>query len=100
MADPLEQAGCWAEHFFHIHGKDARVDHPLIARQGLYGAARWSASCFPGNGETDWRVLIEILRNSGYQGTIDSEGWNDAEWSGDRELQGQSRAMKYLKSCR
>ncbi len=100
LADPIEQLKSWSDHIFHVHGKDARIDRTIIADHGLYGAKRWSASCFPGNGETDWRELIGILRNSAYQGTIDIEGWNDAEWSGNRELQGQSQAMDYLKSCR
>jgi len=100
FADPIVQAMEWSGRFLHLHGKDARINRSMVASHGIYGADRWNDSCFPGNGETDWKALFKILRNSSYAGTIDIEGWNDAEWSGERELDGQARALEYLKSCR
>jgi len=99
LADPYAQLEAWLPKIFHLHGKDARIDRRLLAARGLYGSARWHASCFPGNGDTDWRPILDILGRRGYTGTIDIEGWNDAEWSGDREREGQTRALAYLKSC-
>jgi sugar phosphate isomerase/epimerase len=66
----------------------------------LYGARRWHDSCLPGRGDTDWRALFALLRAKGYGGSIDIEGWNDAEWSGDREIEGQRQALAYLRTCR
>ena len=98
LADPYSQLEAWFSKIFHIHGKDARIDKRLLAARGLYGSKRWAASCFPGNGDTDWRPILDFLGNRDYTGTIDIEGWNDAEWSGERELEGQARALAYLKS--
>jgi sugar phosphate isomerase/epimerase len=100
MADPLAQLKDWLPRIIHIHGKDARVNRELLASRGLYGSGRWHQSCLPGNGDTDWRKVLRILVDSGYAGTVDIEGWNDAEWAGERELTGQLRALAYLKECR
>lgn len=100
LVDPLAQAADWADRIFHVHGKDARVDRTALARHGLYGEVKWYSSCFPGNGDTDWRRIFHLLSARGYQGAVDVEGWNDADWCGDRELEGQYRALNYLRTCR
>jgi sugar phosphate isomerase/epimerase len=100
LIDPIAQARIWAGRFFHVHGKDARVDRQALAERGLYGARKWHAPCFPGNGDTDWSELFVVLDAAGYDGTVDVEGWNDSEWSGEREIEGQRRALDYLRSCR
>ena len=100
LADPYAQLEVWLPKILHLHGKDARIDRPLLAARGLYGSTRWHSSHFPGNGDTDWRRILDFLGRRGYTGTIDIEGWNDAEWSGERELEGQAKALAYLKSCR
>jgi sugar phosphate isomerase/epimerase len=100
LADPLRQLREWLPRIMHIHGKDARVDRDLLAEKGLYGVKRWAVSCFPGRGDTDWGAVFSLLREAGYGGTVDIEGWNDGEWSGDREIEGQRQALEYLKMCR
>ncbi|MGD9941406.1 MAG: sugar phosphate isomerase/epimerase family protein [Clostridia bacterium] len=100
LADPLAQLKDWLPRIIHIHGKDARVNRELLASRGLYGSNRWHQPCLPGNGDTDWRELLRILVDGGYAGAVDIEGWNDAEWGGERELAGQLRALAYLKECR
>lgn len=100
LADPLVQLKDWLPRIFHVHGKDARVDRDLLAARGLYGKTRWHQSCLPGNGDTDWYSLFKCLSDGGYAGTVDVEGWNDADWAGERELAGQLRALAYLKECR
>lgn len=99
LADPLIQAEMWADRFIHIHGKDARINRKTLMTKGIFGAQKYYTSCFPGNGETDWKKLISLLETKGYSGTIDIEGWNDAEWSGEKEIEGQKRALDYLLSC-
>ncbi|MFQ3620128.1 MAG: sugar phosphate isomerase/epimerase [Spirochaetales bacterium] len=99
LADPLLQLKQWVSRIIHIHGKDARIDKKLIAERGIYASRKYYASCFPGNGDTDWSIIFQILKHHGYKGTVDIEGWNDAEWSGDREIEGQCRALDYLISC-
>lgn len=100
LIDPLAQAETWMSRIIHVHGKDARIDRALLAERGLYGEAKWHASCFPGNGDTDWARLFSILDAGGYTGTVDVEGWNDANWSGKKEIEGQRRALDYLLGCR
>lgn len=100
FVDPLAQLARRLPRIFHIHGKDARLDHRLLAERGLFGREKSFASCFPGNGDTDWAALFHILNSHSYGGTVDVEGWNDADWSVDRELEGQSRALAHLKACR
>lgn len=99
LADPLLQADIWADYFIHIHGKDARINRAQVAQVGIFGAEKYYASCFPGNGDTDWKTLIKILQKHHFTGTIDIEGWNDAQWSGNKEIAGQKRALDYLLSC-
>jgi sugar phosphate isomerase/epimerase len=100
LIDPYTQLREWLPRLLHVHGKDVRVDRKLLAERGLYGAKHWSASCFPGNGDTDWKTIFTILRQGGYTGSVDIEGWNDKEWSGEKEIEGQRRALKYLRRCR
>jgi sugar phosphate isomerase/epimerase len=100
LADPLPQLAAWAPKVFHVHGKDARIDRALVAERGLYGARKFHESCLPGNGDTDWKEVFRILEASGYAGAIDIEGWNDAIWSREREIEGQLRALAYLKRTR
>ncbi|MDR2019716.1 MAG: sugar phosphate isomerase/epimerase [Treponema sp.] len=100
LADPLPQLREWLPRIMHVHGKDARIDRKLLAEKGLYGLKRWAVSCFPGRGDTDWGHVFFLLQEAGYGGTVDIEGWNDGEWSGDREIEGQRRALEYLRTCR
>jgi sugar phosphate isomerase/epimerase len=100
LADPYAQLKEWLPRIFHIHGKDARVDRKLLAGRGLYGVKHWAASCFPGEGDADWKTIFAILRQGGYTGSVDIEGWNDKEWSGEKEIEGQRRALEYLRHCR
>ena len=100
LADPLPQLKTWLDHIIHIHGKDSRINKQLIQKQGLYGPERWHASCFPGFGDTSWEQLFDLLLSGTYTGTVDIEGWNDAQWSGEQEIPGQVAALTYLRACR
>lgn len=100
LIDPMQQLKKWLPRIYHIHGKDSRIDWSLLKEHGLYGNANWHASCFPGFGDTDWSSIFHILNEGGYKGSIDIEGWNDANFSGDREIEGQLKALSYLKGAR
>lgn len=100
LADPIDQLREWLPRIYHIHGKDARIDHELLHRKGLYGAQKWYTSCLPGFGDSNWASVFRILREGAYQGTVDIEGWNDADWSGEKEIEGQLRALHHLKQSR
>jgi sugar phosphate isomerase/epimerase len=98
--DSVIQLAQWAPRVFHVHGKDSRIDHALLASRGLFGAESWHKSCFPGRGDFDWAKAFAILNAHGYEGTIDIEGWNDRDYCGGREIAGQVEALRYLKQVR
>lgn len=86
--DPMGDINDWADRIIHVHGKDAEAGNGAVIQT------------LPGNGSTDWRLILSQLENTGYSGTIDIEGYHDREWSGDREIDGQVKALEYLKACR
>jgi len=44
--------------------------------------------------------VITILRQAGYRGSIDIEGWHDPVYRDGLEMTGQVYALKYLQKCR
>lgn len=100
LIDPIPQLREWAPRIFNIHGKDANVAWDIVRKQGVNGVRRFSWDRTPGFGDTDWTEIITILHQSGYQGTIDIEGWHDPVYCGELELTGQVASLEYLKRCR
>lgn len=98
--DPLPQLRSWASRIFHLHGKDAEIDHPALARYGHFGPRRTVWHRLPGFGITDWREIIRILLEAGYQGCIDIEGGHDPVFRGDRDPEGQLHALHHLRTAR
>ncbi len=86
---PLTQLSGWVNKIVHVHGKDA-----LTEESGEI------VHCLPGRGQTDWAEVFEILKQAGFRGSVDIEGYHDPEWKGDREIPGQIRSLNYLKKCR
>jgi sugar phosphate isomerase/epimerase len=54
----------------------------------------------PGFGDTDWTALIGILREAGWRGSIDIEGFHDPVYRDALETTGQVAALNYLGRCR
>lgn len=54
----------------------------------------------PGFGDSDWTAIISDLRQGGFKGCIDIEGWHDPVYQGELEMTGQVYALNYLKQCR
>ncbi len=100
LIDPLPQLRHWVSRIYHIHGKDAQIDWDVIQREGIRSGLPYVAHRTPGFGETDWTRLISELRQHGYQGSIDIEGWHDPVYCGELEMTGQVHALNYLKRCR
>lgn len=100
LIDPLPQLAVWAPRIFHLHGKDANVHHHIISRHGVYGRERFAWHRMPGFGDTDWTEILRLLRDAGFNGSIDIEGFHDPVYCGDRETEGQVKALHYLKNCR
>ena len=100
LIDPIAQLRKWAGKVFHVHGKDATVMWDVIREHGVHGPKQVVFHRTPGFGDTNWTDVITILRQNGYTGTIDIEGWHDPVYKGDLEMMGQVRGMQYLKQCR
>lgn len=100
LIDPLAQLRQWAPRIFHVHGKDATVDWAQLRATGLRGGKPWVWHRTPGFGDSNWTDIISILRQHGFRGSIDIEGWHDPVYRDDLEMTGQVHALQYLKQCR
>ena len=102
LIDPMPQLRRWIEKgkIFHVHGKDATVDWNIVREFGVHGPRQFAWHRTPGFGDTNWTDVITILRQNGYTGSIDIEGWHDSVYKGDLEMTGQVHGMNYLKNCR
>jgi sugar phosphate isomerase/epimerase len=100
LIDPLPQLKRWMPRIFHLHGKDAGVLRDVIAQHGVFGCERFAWHRLPGFGDSDWRDILRTLREAGYGGTIDIEGYHDPVFKDEREIEGQTKALHYLKACR
>ena len=74
---------------FHVHGKDATVLHDVIRCQGIRGSEPFVYHRTPGFGDTDWADVITLLRQGGFRGSIDVEGWHDPVYRDQLEMTGR-----------
>ncbi len=100
LIDPIPNLKQYIDKVFHIHGKDATVHWDVIRTKGIRGGEPVVHHRTPGFGDTNWTDVISILRQHGYRGCIDIEGWHDPVYRGDLEMTGQVHALNYLKRCR
>lgn len=100
LIDPLPQLRKWLPKVFHVHGKDATIAWDTVSEYGIHGPKEFVWHRTPGFGDTNWTDLITILRQGGYEGTIDIEGFHDPVYKGELEMTGQVHGLNYLKKCR
>jgi sugar phosphate isomerase/epimerase len=100
FVEPIRQLRKYASRVYHIHGKDATVNHDVIEDYGIRSGMDIVWHRTPGFGDTNWADVITILRKAGFQGSIDIEGWHDPVYNGELEMTGQVYALDYLRSCR
>lgn len=98
--DPLPQLRKWVGKIHHIHGKDATVCPDLVREWGIRSGRYVVYHRTPGFGDTNWVDLITILRQAGWRGAIDIEGWHDPVYREELEMTGQVFALNHLKHCR
>ncbi len=74
--DPVPNLRKFASRIFHVHAKDAYVDHALLA---TYGPCHPGVTehRFPGLGQADWGQIIHTLLRIGYDSDLTIEGWHD-----------------------
>ncbi|MFC3747209.1 sugar phosphate isomerase/epimerase family protein [Paenibacillus sp. GCM10012306] len=100
LIDPIPQLRKWTDKIFHVHGKDATIAWDIVKEYGIHGSKEYVWHRTPGFGDTNWADIITILRQAGYKGTIDIEGWHDPVYKDELEMTGQVHALNYLKHCR
>lgn len=100
LIDPIPQLRKWVDRVYHVHGKDATVALDVLEREGLRSGKPWVWHRTPGFGDTNWTDIITILRQAGFKGSIDIEGWHDPIYRDELEMTGQVYALQYLQACR
>ena len=100
LVDPLPQLRAYAPRIWHIHGKDATVRWDVIRTHGLRGGVPCVQHRTPGFGDTNWTDLISVLREAGWRGSIDVEGFHDPVYRDALETTGQTAALAYLRRYR
>ncbi|MFB9278781.1 sugar phosphate isomerase/epimerase family protein [Cohnella cellulosilytica] len=100
LIDPIPQLRKWVGKIFNVHGKDATIAWDIVREYGIHGPKAFVWHRSPGFGDTNWTDIISILRQNGYEGSIDIEGFHDPVYRGDWEMTGQVHSLRYLKQCR
>jgi sugar phosphate isomerase/epimerase len=100
LVDPLPQLRRHVHRIWHVHGKDATIRWDVIREHGIRGGVSYVQHRTPGFGDTDWTGLISILREAGWRGSIDIEGFHDPVYRDALETTGQVAALEYLRRCR
>lgn len=100
LIDPIPQLRKYVNRVYHVHGKDATIAWDVIKSEGIRGGVQTIWHRTPGFGDSNWTDIITILRQAGYTGSIDIEGWHDPVYRGELEMTGQVFALNYLKHCR
>ena len=100
LIDPMPQLRTWADRMFHIHGKCCNIRRDVIQQYGISSPEPFAYHRFPGLGDCNWTDIISDLRQAGYRGSIDIEGWHDPVYRDALEMTGQVHSLNYLKQCR
>jgi sugar phosphate isomerase/epimerase len=100
LIDPLPQLRKYVKKVFHLHGKDASIRWDVIRERGIGGCQPFAFHRTPGFGDSNWTDIISALREGGFVGSIDIEGWHDPIYRDDLEMTGQVAGLAYLKRCR
>lgn len=100
LIDPIPQLRKWVDKIFNVHGKDATIAWDVVREYGIHGPKEFVWHRTPGFGDSNWTDIISILKQGGYEGSIDIEGWHDPVYKDELEMTGQVHALNYLKRCR
>jgi sugar phosphate isomerase/epimerase len=74
--DPVTNIHKFGSRIFHVHAKDAFINHPLL---GVYGICHPGVAehRFPGLGQANWAEIVHALLRAGYDSDLNIEGWHD-----------------------
>ena len=91
--DPVTALRRYVGHVAHVQAKDVEVLPGLIDRYGFFGKTReredpwdhsWWRFRMPGLGDVDWRRIVDVLYEGGYDGVVSIEH-EDPIWRGSEE---------------
>lgn len=54
---------------YHVHAKDARIDHDKLYERGSLGLG-WHTPKLPGMGDVNWGAFFSALTDTGYNGPV------------------------------
>lgn len=100
LIDPIAQLRKWVRKVIAVHGKDCTADMAGIREDGILCGKNFLPNRMPGFGDTNWRDVFFILRQNGFEGDVNIEGYHDPVYGRDWEMTGQLHALKYLKWAR
>ena len=105
--DPIRFLKEFVGHVFHVHGKDAMIidenlyqfgnlQEATFAAPYKYGGMNWRYT-IPGHGVSDWKIILSVLQDSGYDGCVSIEledhYYDDTEYE---QKQGVLQGVKFL----
>ena len=81
--DPIRFLKEFVGHVFHVHGKDCMIIEENLYQYGnlqeatfatsyKYGGMNWRYT-IPGQGLSDWKIILNTLKDSGYSGCVSIE---------------------------
>jgi sugar phosphate isomerase/epimerase len=76
LIDPVTNIHKFGSRIFHVHAKDAFINHQLLEVYGIChpGVAEHR---FPGLGQANWAEIVHALLRAGYDSDLNIEGWHD-----------------------
>jgi len=90
FVDPINQLKTWISKIKHIHGKDGKIDYSLLREKGIYGKEKFFSHTLPGNGDTSWKDIFEVLHANNFIGSV------DLEFQGESFIENLDEAKKSL----
>ncbi len=71
LIDPARPIREFADRIFHVHAKDARVDHEKLNDVGiLANPSEYHTPKLPGLGDVNWSEFFAALTDAGYNGPV------------------------------
>jgi sugar phosphate isomerase/epimerase len=101
--DPVTALRGHVQHVAHVQAKDVEVLAGRINRYGFFGKTierenpwdhSWWRFRVPGLGDVDWRKIIDVLYEHGFDGTVSVEH-EDPTWGGTEERIKTGLAIAY-----
>jgi sugar phosphate isomerase/epimerase len=94
--DPARCIREFGSKIFHVHAKDARIDHEQLYDVGSTGLG-WHTAKIPGLGDVNWSSFFSALTDARYRGAICIEVEDRAfEGSLEDRKQGLRQSKRYL----